>query len=88
MKDAPWRSFPVTPDTALLINRHLRSAHPPPGAIYQYPGSYRPGNNAQSMPGIASFGPNHDILCVAAPAYAAHSGESRHQARFAKYAYL
>lgn len=35
-----------------LINVVLRSACPPPDAIFQYPGFTRPGNNYQSMPGV------------------------------------
>lgn len=35
-----------------LINVCLKSACPPPDAVYQYPGFTRPGNNIQSMPGV------------------------------------
>lgn len=35
-----------------LIHVCLKSACPPPDAIYQYPGFTRPGNNEQKMPGV------------------------------------
>ncbi len=64
---APWRNFSVTPDVSFMINHNLRSAGPPPGAIYQYPSAYRPGNNAPCMPGVVSLmsNPNLDMKCVA-----------------------
>lgn len=61
---APWRNFEVTPDVSFMIHRNLSSANPPPGAIFQYPGSYRPGNNAQSMPGVTPSGGAMDIMCT------------------------
>ena len=33
----------------------LKSANPPPGAIYQYPGDNRLGNNYTPMPGVNWF---------------------------------
>lgn len=45
-------NVPVIPDTGFLIRYNLLSANPPPGAIYQYPGNIRPGNNFQYMDGI------------------------------------
>lgn len=53
---APWGNVPVTPDSGFMIHYNLRSANPPPGAIYQYPGgSFRPGNNTPVMPGITKL---------------------------------
>ena len=51
-KDSLHANFPVIPDTGYMIHYNLRSANPPPGAIYQYPGNIRPGNNFQHMIGI------------------------------------
>jgi hypothetical protein len=65
MEGAPWRTYDVTPDVTFMINKNLRSANPPPGAIFQYPGSYRPGNNAQSMPGVQpGLVRTNNIMCV------------------------
>lgn len=51
-KNAPWANVPCIPDVDYMTHVNLRSANPPPGAIYQYPGNVRPGNNYQKMPGI------------------------------------
>ena len=53
--NGPWGNIPVTPTTTNMINKNLLSANPPPGAIYQYPGNIRPGNNWQSMIGVNKF---------------------------------
>lgn len=45
-------NIPVIPDTGYMIRNNLLSANPPPGAIYQYPGNIRSGNNFQYMDGI------------------------------------
>ena len=52
-KDSIHANVPVIPDTGYMIHYNLRSANPPPGAIYQYPGNIRPGNNFQHMIGIS-----------------------------------
>lgn len=88
MENAPWRSFPVTPDVAFLIHSNLQSANPPPGATTQYPGSYRPGNNAQSMPGVTLYRPGtNDMLCVDSTTTASDL-LPKPMPRFAKYAYI
>lgn len=51
----PWLPIPVTPTTTNYIHYNLRSANPPPGAIDQYPGTNRPGNNFISMPGVFNY---------------------------------
>ena len=53
-KNAPYANVPVIPDVGYMIHYNLRSANPPPGAIYQYPGNIRPGNNHQVMPGVST----------------------------------
>jgi hypothetical protein len=51
-KGSQYGNVPVIPDTGYMIHYNLRSANPPPGAIYQYPGTTRPGNNYNKMIGI------------------------------------
>jgi hypothetical protein len=53
---APWANVPVIPDAGYMTHVALRSAGPPPGAIYQYPGVYRPGNSYSVLPGV------HDMM--------------------------
>jgi len=66
---APWAAIPVVPDVDYMINKNLRTANPPPGAIYQYPGNIRPGNNFQAFSGLTpytgkpNFGP-FDFMCA------------------------
>lgn len=55
----PWMPIPVAPTTTNYINNNLRSANPPPGAIEQYIGTNRLGNNYVSMPGIYQFKNTH-----------------------------
>lgn len=54
-KDAPWGNVPVIPDVDYMTNVNLRSANPPPGAVFQYPGNMRPGNNFQKNTGLNPF---------------------------------
>ena len=51
----PWGNIPTIPTTAYMIHHNLRSANPPPGAIYQYPGTIRCGNNYMAMPGVVWY---------------------------------
>jgi hypothetical protein len=48
----PWGAIPVPPSGTYYVHYNLRSAHPPPGAIYHYIGYNREGNSYQTMPGI------------------------------------
>ena len=50
--NGPWGNIPIIPTTTNLIHYNLRSANPPPGAITQYPGTNRLGNNYIAMPGV------------------------------------
>lgn len=61
MKGAPWANIPYMPDATFMTNAALRSAKPPPDAIFQYQGSIRPGNNHQYMPGIEL---KKGLLCI------------------------
>jgi hypothetical protein len=75
-KSAPWAAIPVTPDADYMIHENLKSANPPAGALFQYPGNIRPGNNFQAFPGLTpflgnkSFGPFNFMCapCTSAPA--------------------
>lgn len=51
----PYYSIPVEPNVSNMINNNLKSANPPPNAIYHYPGTNRLGNNTMSMPGINKY---------------------------------
>ena len=63
-RDAPWANVPVIPDAAYMTHFNLKSANPPTEALYQYPGSTRPGNNTLVMYGVEkSKGPyNLDLI--------------------------
>lgn len=51
---APWGNVPVVADIDYMIHYNLRSANPPIQALYQYPGTIRPGNNFQAMTGLGT----------------------------------
>ena len=53
--DRPWMPIDVTPTATNYIMNNLLSANPPPGAIEQYIGTNRPGNNYTAMPNIYWF---------------------------------
>jgi hypothetical protein len=79
-QNAPWRSFPVTPDVSALIGQNLLSARPPPGATQQFPGSYRPGNNAQAMPGVVPYpGASNAVMCTTRRDCPKVQGQGQHQ---------
>ena len=67
-KNAPWGNKPVTADVTAYTNENLRGANPPPGAINQYPGQVRPGNNVQAMPGVNQYNPDANaVQCTIKP---------------------
>jgi hypothetical protein len=47
----PWMPIPITP-TSTNFMENLRSAKPPPGAMQQFVGTVRLGNNYTAMPGV------------------------------------
>ena len=55
LEGAPWANVPVVPDVDYMTNINLRSANPPPQALYQYPGNTRPGNNYQQNTGLTPY---------------------------------
>ena len=48
--ERPWMPIDVTPTATNYIANNLKSANPPPGAVEQYVGTNRPGNNYTAMP--------------------------------------
>lgn len=62
---APWANVPATPDVSHMTAVNLKSARPPPGALTQFAGSIRPGNNYQEMPGVSMYSDKHSMLCSA-----------------------
>ena len=48
----PYGSIPVAPTATNYTYYNLRSANPPPGAINQFVGTNRLGNNYTAMPGV------------------------------------
>ena len=60
---AAYANFPATPDVDYLTHVNLKSANPPPGALIQYPGTVRDGNNYQEMPGINAQGQGQKKWC-------------------------
>lgn len=52
-----WHAIPVTPEMAAMM-ANLESANPPPGAMQQFIGTNRPGNNSVNMPGVYRYQPN------------------------------
>ena len=61
---APWANVPVVPDVDYMTNVNLRSANPPPQALFQYPGNVRPGNNWQNNTGLEPAYNNNNFSCV------------------------
>ena len=87
---APWGNVSVVPDAGYMIHYNLRSANPPPGAIYQYPGSLRPGNNYTPMHGIVKLpGKPYNMYCIDDnETKIIQVQENKNNARFSKYHYL
>lgn len=85
--NAPWGNVPVVPDAGYMIHYNLRSANPPLEALYQYPGGIRPGNNAQTMPGIIKHNEKANIYAIDLPCYAKHKSCTCPKCKFSKYHY-
>lgn len=60
---APWANVPVVADIDYMIHHNLRSANPPIEALFQYPGTVRPGNNFQAMSGLGKP-KDYDFICT------------------------
>lgn len=52
-----WHAIPVMPSMESMM-ANLASANPPPGAMHQFIGTERPGNNSVSMQGVYRYQPN------------------------------
>lgn len=64
-KDAPWGNVPVIPDAGFMVHYNLRSANPPQSALYQYPGTERPGNNTAVFPGVGQWNDGkYGLACI------------------------
>lgn len=51
----PHCSISVPPTTGYLVGSNLKSANPPPGALQQYPSTFRLGNNSDVNPRIKKY---------------------------------
>lgn len=75
-----------------MIHYNLRTADPPPGAIYQYPGSNRPGNSFTPMIGIQKYKDDRfNLYCIDDKEKSIVSnlrGGNNNNDRFTKYFYL
>lgn len=67
-ENSGYRNFPNKPDSVYLHTKTLSSANPPPGAQYQFPDSFRPGNNVPDTHGLGlhKYGNEHSIMCTKA----------------------
>jgi len=52
-----WHAIPVAPEMSAMM-ANLASANPPPGAMQQFIGTERPGNNSVQLPGVYRYQPN------------------------------
>jgi hypothetical protein len=86
-KNAPWANVPVVPEGTYMTHVNLRSANPPPGAIYQYAGGIRPGNNYQIMPGVQKVSDKYNMWCNNAPRTVSEDCTCN-TCRFRKYSYV
>jgi len=69
--DGLHRNFPVKADSVNYHINNLKSANPPPGVLYQFPDSIRPGNNLPntSAIGLHKYSDRHSIMCTRKPEY-------------------
>lgn len=77
------RNFPVQPDSVNYHINNLKSANPPPGALYQFPDTIRPGNNLPDTValGLSRYSTSHSIMCTKRPVaastkYDCHTGKA------------
>lgn len=52
VSNKPWMPIPITPTATNYVSQNLLSADPPPGAMTQFVGTNRMGNNYTAMPGV------------------------------------
>ena len=63
-KDSDYGNVKVIADVDYLMYENLKSAKGPDEGRFHYPGSTRPGNNVQLMPGLVEYSNHHSIKCV------------------------
>lgn len=70
-KNASYRNFPNEPDSVYLNTYALKSANPPPGVEFQFPDTFRPGNNLPNtqLIGLSVFDNKHSIVCTHTPLF-------------------
>jgi hypothetical protein len=87
---AAYANVPAIPDAGYLIHYNLRSADPPSDALYQYPGTDRPGNNTALFPGVQQWKQGkYGLACVDKVVNVAHVRDCDCQScTMSKYAYL
>jgi hypothetical protein len=51
-----WHAIPVVPEMSSMM-ANLASANPPPGAMQQFIGTERPGNNSVQLTGVFRYQP-------------------------------
>jgi hypothetical protein len=60
---ADWAPVMVAPDANTLLTETIKSANPPPNAVYSV-GSLRPGNNnIVPLQGMRPFDPAYGMVC-------------------------
>lgn len=64
-KNAAWANVPAIPDVDFLTQQRVSDYEGVNQARFQYPGSVRPGNNSQKMPGVIQ-GPS-GLQCIKNP---------------------
>ena len=85
--NAPWGNVPVIPDASYMIHHNLRSANPPPEALFHYPGTVRPGNNEPVYNGIKRLGMVNQN-CASSEDVFVPKRCSCHKCTFNKFSYL
>lgn len=86
--NSEYGNVPVIPDTGYMTHYNLRSANPPPDAIFQYPGSIRPGNNFQLMTGVGISDKKYNLGVNEAQCKSSTPSCKCKACSFSKYAYL
>jgi hypothetical protein len=61
---AAYGNVATVADADYMTNVNLRSANPPPEALYQYASFLRPGNNYVQQPGVGNYSQQHEMKCI------------------------
>jgi len=88
VKNAPYGTVEVIPDSGYMTHFNLASARPPIDALFQYPGGNRPGNNFQTMPGV-QINRTYQVMTNISPCAPSHEVNcSCPKCKFSKFAYF